>query len=390
MRYHVYREHCISNLYTAKEPTDLTNTNIMSQKKRGLFSKKQTRKLSSKIHKYGLVTANAALIVAVTSFVWVGQNSASTTANNFSLSSTASQQSQAAPLDNLSSADIAAYVALASGMPQEVMVVNQADSYKAQLTQASVEESVVAKPQIVTGGAQSKYEITTYAAKEGDTVASLAELYGISEDTIKWSNGLNSNDLGVGKQIKIPPANGIVYTVKPGDTPETLANAYQSSAEAIAAFNDAENGLKEGDTILIPDGKPPVQRTTTRTRTAAATTTYSSYVPRYGGNGYARGYCTWYAASRVPVPSNWGNASTWDNRARLSGWTVSSVPVVGAVAQRDGGYGGLGHVAVVEAVSDDKSQIIYSDMNGIAGFGRVGTSGWVSAGTYTSYIYNWQ
>ncbi|MCU0667017.1 MAG: LysM peptidoglycan-binding domain-containing protein [Patescibacteria group bacterium] len=362
----------------------------MSHQKRGIIPKKQIKNVRKKIHKYGLVTVNAAIIVAVTGFVWVGQNSASTSANNFSLASNNNDNSQPAPLDKLSSADIAANIALTSGLPQEIMVVNQADSYKTQLTQAAIEESVVSKPQVVTGGSQSKYEITTYAAKEGDTVPIVAESYGVSADTIKWSNGLTNDDLPVGKKIKIPPANGIVYTVKPGDTPTTLANAYQSSSEAIIAFNDAENGLKEGDTILIPDGKPPTpapsssRRTSTRSTT---TTTYSNYVPQYGGNGYARGYCTWYAASRVPVPSNWGNANTWDNRARVSGWTVSSVPVVGAVAQRDGGYGGLGHVAIVEAVSEDKTMIIYSDMNGLAGYGRVGTSGWVSASSYSSYIY---
>jgi surface antigen len=108
----------------------------------------------------------------------------------------------------------------------------------------------------------------------------------------------------------------------------------------------------------------------------------------YGGNGYDYGWCTYYAASRVAVPNNWGNASTWDDYARLSGWTVSSRPVAGAVAQTDYAAGGLGHVAYVEAVSDDGTMMKYSDMNGLAGWGRVGYSGWVPISTFPHYIYH--
>jgi surface antigen len=64
---------------------------------------------------------------------------------------------------------------------------------------------------------------------------------------------------------------------------------------------------------------------------------------------------------------------------------VSSTPRVGAIGQSDGGY--FGHVAYVEAVSDDGTMIKYSDMNGLAGFGRVGYSDWVSASKFPKYIY---
>jgi surface antigen len=108
--------------------------------------------------------------------------------------------------------------------------------------------------------------------------------------------------------------------------------------------------------------------------------------PIYGYNGYDYGYCTWYVATQIAVPSNWGNASSWSYYASLSGWHVSSTPTVGAIAQTPYAAGGLGHVAVVNAVSADGTQIQYRDMNGIAGWGRVGYSGWVSASRYPHYI----
>jgi surface antigen len=108
--------------------------------------------------------------------------------------------------------------------------------------------------------------------------------------------------------------------------------------------------------------------------------------PIYGYNGYDYGYCTWYVANRISVPANWGNANTWDNLAPASGWTVSHAPRAGGIAQSN--RGAFGHVAYVEAVSPDGTMIKYSDMNGIAGFNRVGYSDWVPASKFNNYIYH--
>ncbi|MCB9817513.1 MAG: LysM peptidoglycan-binding domain-containing protein [Candidatus Saccharimonadales bacterium] len=366
----------------------------MIHKKRSLFSKKRSRTVKRNFKKHGLLLANATVIALVTGFVWVGHNSASQ-GSSATLSFIGQQSStgESAPLDTLSSADIAANVALATSMPEEVMVINQADSYKAQLTQANTEESVVAKPQVVTGASESKNDITTYVAVEGDTVTKIAAQFGVSADSIKWSNGIAIEDIPSGKELKIPPSDGIVYQVADGDTIESLAAKYRASAEKLVAVNDTElTGLKPGDTIFIAGGQPPVTPRASRTSSTAAANRSSNtapaynFVARYGGNGYYYGYCTWYAANRVAVPSNWGNANTWDNRARSSGWTVSKTPVPGAVAQTDA-MSWWGHVAVVEAVSADGTMMKYSDMNGIAGFGRVGYSDWVPTSTFQNYIY---
>ena len=69
------------------------------------------------------------------------------------------------------------------------------------------------------------------------------------------------------------------------------------------------------------------------------------------------------------LPSGLGNASTWDNA--LSGWfRIDRTPEAGAVFQTDYGY--YGHVGIVDSVNSDGT-ITISDMNGIAGWGRVGT-----------------
>jgi surface antigen len=301
-----------------------------------------------------------------------------------SVNSTAASVSN--PLDQLSSAQIALTAAQAAGLPELTAVRNQADSDSLTLNVVPNDTIAVAKPQIVATGLKSKQDIRHYTTVLNDTVTTLAAKFGVSAESIKWSNDLSGDSLPAGKQLSIPPVNGVVYTVKAGDTPASLASRYQADASQIISYNDAEiNGLKPGEQIIIPNGHvaAPAARLA---GSFSPRLSVSSFSPAYGYNGYDYGYCTWYVANKVAVPSNWGNANTWDNYAAMSGWTVSSVPIAGAVAQSDAGF--QGHVALVEAVSPDGSMIKYSDMNGLAGWGRVGYSDWVPASHFPHYIYH--
>lgn len=85
----------------------------------------------------------------------------------------------------------------------------------------------------------------------------------------------------------------------------------------------------------------------------------SSPKPISASNGYSYGYCTWYVANRRFVPNGLGDAHSWASRASSYGLTVSSTPIVGAIAQTSAGP--LGHVAYVEAVNGDS--VVISEMN---------------------------
>lgn len=335
-----------------------------------------------------MVAANAALLLVVVAFVLKTPN----TSQAIKQSALASDVVSASPLDQLSSSDIAVHVARLASLPEATAIVNQADTISGQMAISSADNRVVAKPQIISTTEKSYRDIQSYVTKSGDTLASVASKFGVTSDSIRWSNNIEGNDLPVGSDLFIPPVNGIVYLVKAGDTVDKLARDYSASAEAIKSFNDAEvAGLVVGRRIVIPDGT----KVTTSYNVVSAGT-YSSNgggvswgsAPIYGYNGYDYGWCTWYAANKVPVPANWGNANTWDNYAPAAGWTVSTVPVPGAVAQSD--YGGWGHVGVVEAVRNGPNglEIKYSDMNGLAGWGAVGYSGWVPANAkFQKFIY---
>ena len=331
-----------------------------------------------------LLTGNVLILAIILAFVLQNPR---TTATSRSAVGTPNTQAVVNPLDQLSSADIALTVARLNNLPETTAINNQADSQAAELTMAPTTDTVVSKPQVVATALKSRSDIKTYKTQSGDTISSLATKFGVTSDSIRWSNSLVGDAVAAGVNLTIPPVTGIVYTVKTGDTVDSLATKYKASKDQIIAYNDTEiAGLTIGEQIIIPNGAlaAPIL-----VRAAAASSStgfaWGGGAPIYGYNGYDYGYCTWYVASRIAVPSNWGNANTWDNYAPQSGWTVSSTPRAGAIAQSDKGY--EGHVAIVEAVSDDGSQMKYSDMNGLAGFGRVGYSGWVSASYFPHYIY---
>ncbi|HUC87843.1 MAG TPA: LysM peptidoglycan-binding domain-containing protein, partial [Candidatus Binatia bacterium] len=307
--------------------------------------------------RYSAVGINVILLGVV--LLIISRSSTVQTASQLSSSSsTASVTATTDPLDQLSAAQIAVSIANMVQLPEATAVKDQAETVSAELAVAPSEEVVIAKPQVVATALKSREDITTYTALSGDTIASLAAKFGVTSSSIAWSNNLTtSSSLQVGQKLTIPPVNGIVYTVKAGDTPQSLAATYESNATQIIAYNNAEiSGLQAGEQIIIPNGQAPV------------VSEVQNFYPSFGANGYDFGYCTWYVASQIAVPSNWGNASSWSYYAALSGWTVSSSPQVGAIAQTPYAAGGEGHVAIVDAVSADGSQIQFRDMNGLAGW----------------------
>ncbi len=101
-------------------------------------------------------------------------------------------------------------------------------------------------------------QITTYTIRDGDTVSKIADMFGISANTIYWANNLKRGQiLKVGDVLVILPISGIQYEVKKGDTIKSLAKKFKSDPAEIIAYNNlpADGGLTVGDTIIIPDAE---------------------------------------------------------------------------------------------------------------------------------------
>jgi surface antigen len=306
-----------------------------------------------------------------------------------------------ATVDQLMATNVAATIAESADMPISNNVANLSQSLALESTLAQTDTNVISKPQIVQPAADSRIS-QQYTTVAGDTVPQVSQKFGVSATTIKWANKLTSDALEPGKVLTIPPVDGVVYTVRAGDTIDSIAAKYKADKDRLIAFNDLElsGNPAVGTQITIPGGDLPAneQPGYVAPRTV---TSYSSYGGGYGsswtagasgGNRYAWGNCTWYAYERrmqlgMPIGGMWGNANTWAYAASASGFAVDGTPTPGSIMQNGGGYG---HVAIVEAVNPGVS-ITISEMNGYrfgGGFARVG-HGDISWGEATSGMFRY-
>lgn len=111
--------------------------------------------------------------------------------------------------------------------------------------------------------AKPRDQVVTYTVQQGDTLAKIAEVFGVTVDTIKWASKLEGESLKIGQELKIPPVTGVVHTVREGDTVYTVAKKYKTDPQKIVnfPFNDFADletfALSVGQSLVVPDGVIP-------------------------------------------------------------------------------------------------------------------------------------
>lgn len=115
-------------------------------------------------------------------------------------------------------------------------------------------------------------EIIEYPVEDGDTLSSIAQKFGISQEAIKWANDMDSVDtIKPGQKLKILPVSGVGHIVKSGDTLESVAKRYEAEPQAILdfPFNDVPDDFKltVGQVLIVPEGIPPEAKATPRPKT---------------------------------------------------------------------------------------------------------------------------
>jgi LysM repeat protein len=155
-------------------------------------------------------------------------------------------------------------------------------------------------PQIISGAAAQPGGQASYTIKDGDTLAGIADKFGISLDDLRAANpGIDPLSLRTGQTIKLPsaastvpateapapvatdtpapaeptepsatdtpgPTNtpsslGSTYTVQSGDIPETIAAKFGITVDELLAANPGidPNNLQVGQVLIIPPTATP-------------------------------------------------------------------------------------------------------------------------------------
>ena len=102
-------------------------------------------------------------------------------------------------------------------------------------------------------GQLPEHSFATHLVERGETPSGIAEQYGIKTETILGGNPQLSEEsslLQVGVELTILPQDGVLHTVQPGDSLESLVNEYGIAAEEIIAY---ENNNLEWPYRLEPE-----------------------------------------------------------------------------------------------------------------------------------------
>ncbi len=111
-------------------------------------------------------------------------------------------------------------------------------------------------------------ECVIYTVEAGDSLYEIANKYDTTADLIKEYNGLESNDLSIGQELRIPCyiedndnsdlPKYVNYTVEVGDNLYDIAEKFGTTVDKIKKDNDLKSNTLTVGTMLIIDDKKKI------------------------------------------------------------------------------------------------------------------------------------
>ncbi|MCL1877069.1 LysM peptidoglycan-binding domain-containing protein [Candidatus Saccharibacteria bacterium] len=182
--------------------------------------------------------------------------------------------------------------------------------------------------------------ITKYTVKDGDTLESIAARFDLSAQTIQWANKMKDASVAVGAELTIPIVDGVVYTIKDGDNLAKIIERYKSDIMGVLSINNIdEDDISAGVQLILPGGilpeterpgyVPPVTQPV-YTGNSNSWRSVGGYrapdAPLAAGNTFYYGNCTWYAYNRrIQLGRNMAGIS---GNANAWAWTARNAGYV--------------------------------------------------------------
>ena len=104
----------------------------------------------------------------------------------------------------------------------------------------------------------SNDQVSVYVVRSGDSISQIADMFGVSVNTILWANNMKKGDkLVEGDVLFVLPVSGLQHTVTKGQTIQSIAKLYKVDPSDITSYNGiAEDAqLSIGDTLMIPNAE---------------------------------------------------------------------------------------------------------------------------------------
>ncbi|MBX4195946.1 peptidoglycan DD-metalloendopeptidase family protein [Candidatus Parcubacteria bacterium] len=122
---------------------------------------------------------------------------------------------------------------------------------------ALVAETLAPGDIFTEGGFGGSSQISTYIVREGDTLSTIAKMFGVSVNTIAWANDIKGGRISVGQSLVILPISGVKHIVVKGDTLQSIAKRYKADLDDLLSYNGlaSDTKLSVGDEVIVPDGE---------------------------------------------------------------------------------------------------------------------------------------
>lgn len=210
-----------------------------------------------------------------------------------------------------------------------------------------------------------------------ETLSHIAEMYGVSVNTILWANNISDPDVvQPGDELVILPITGVRHVVKDGETLTTIAKKYGAQSDEdinalvdeIVAYNRIE-GIAAGDTIVVPGGVIHTAAPKQVAKSAAPAKASGAAASSGSAGGFTH-----------PLPGAVRSQGIHGyNGVDLAGVALgSSVRAAAAgeviVSRASGWNGGYGNYVVVKHANG--TQTLYAHLNSVA----VGVGDYVASG----------
>ncbi len=191
--------------------------------------------------------------------------------------------------------------------------------------------------------------IVQYEVQPGDVVSNIAKRYGIDVETILWANGLSARSyIRPGDSLKILPIDGVLHTVKRGDTISAISKKYKAEQDQVIAFNRLQSDGSDivvGEELVVPDGRKPQARYVA-TRTTSKT--FSRVVaPPPSVNAPAGQNYIWPSAARI-ITQYYGWRHTGLDVAGKSGSAIYAAKSGRIIKSKCGWNGGYGCYIIID------------------------------------------
>ena len=101
----------------------------------------------------------------------------------------------------------------------------------------------------------SSDQTSVYVVRKGDSISQIADMFGVSVNTILWANDMKKGDkLIEGNTLFILPISGLEHTVVKGQTLKSIAKLYKVDVGEITIYNNIteDTKLAIGDKLMIP------------------------------------------------------------------------------------------------------------------------------------------